>query len=406
MPLDEALMHPTRPRILHREWKRYKQVSTSADCTLGLSSMEVQHLPKSNSLPVLKLIPLDRPLFECQRCGFSNSRIPICLWCAWESDQTTRAFEQSTRGRRVSAPPKVFWVPMVRHEAKEAEAKTRVTSRVTRRNREHVGDTYVFIARATTRGSKSQSKPKSLGDDYSDAPVRARHNHPRSVDRPMNPSPSISSSITDVTHATHNSLLPPIHVSPRVLRHKKHVSFLRKKSSRSLRTKVSMERPLSAPEPYVGRMAADPIVPPCPSPDFRLGHPMRPYYSAIRKNMTRPSSPCDYNFASRPSSPSLAAFSTSRISTTLSDSDVHRSPFHFPARGHSSFQDPPPAMGCSLSGETELRMALARNPDGSCSEYKFLKLERGGKRKGGVRSKVRQLSKDLKDFVLGAAPRL
>jgi hypothetical protein len=84
------------------------------------------------------------------------------------------------------------------------------------------------------------------------------------------------------------------------------------------------------------------------------------------------------------------------------------SSFDLPSR-RETFNFPTPTAGCSLSGETELRMALAErsgNIEEPCSEYKFLKLEKGGNLRRGVRRKVRQLSKDIKDFVFGAAPRL
>lgn len=84
--------HETK-RIYRREWKRNKP-----------------HLPKSTSLPVLQLIPKDRPMFWCRQCGFINTLIPLCLWCCWTSQDAHDQFERSMpRMRRATAPPRVYW---------------------------------------------------------------------------------------------------------------------------------------------------------------------------------------------------------------------------------------------------------------------------------------------------------
>jgi hypothetical protein len=95
-------------RALRREWKRYKP-----------------HLPKSTSLPSLQLLPPDRPLFTCRQCKFTNSQIPLCLWCSWTNDEATREFEKSAnscakrRGRRVSSPVRHGDGHMTRKEAND-----------------------------------------------------------------------------------------------------------------------------------------------------------------------------------------------------------------------------------------------------------------------------------------------
>ncbi|KAJ7775135.1 hypothetical protein B0H16DRAFT_86968 [Mycena metata] len=84
------------PRVLHREWKKIKP-----------------YLPKSTSLPALQLVPRDRPRYICCTCGFANFyNIPLCVWCATDSDAAIRAFEKTIpRTRTTSAPPRVFWSP-------------------------------------------------------------------------------------------------------------------------------------------------------------------------------------------------------------------------------------------------------------------------------------------------------
>ncbi|KAG6369684.1 hypothetical protein JVT61DRAFT_14109 [Boletus reticuloceps] len=79
-------------RYLQRQWKRNKPTAL------------VQHLPPSDSLPVLRLCP-NRPLFVCAQCGFANAWIPLCLWCEWTSTEATKQFEANLpRARRLSAP--------------------------------------------------------------------------------------------------------------------------------------------------------------------------------------------------------------------------------------------------------------------------------------------------------------
>lgn len=100
------------PRYLHREWKRNKPVSNLCrSCPLNpFDRKHYQHLQKSTSLPALQLVPTNRPLFTCRRCGFTNTLIPLCLWCSWTSEAAHHEFEASTpRARRASAPPRVAW---------------------------------------------------------------------------------------------------------------------------------------------------------------------------------------------------------------------------------------------------------------------------------------------------------
>jgi hypothetical protein len=55
-------------------------------------------------------LPQRRPQFHCQRCGFTNTLIPLCLWCTWTSEEAEHEFELSMpRARRASAPPRVFF---------------------------------------------------------------------------------------------------------------------------------------------------------------------------------------------------------------------------------------------------------------------------------------------------------
>jgi hypothetical protein len=64
-----------------------------------------QRLRKYHSVPVLRLVPPDRPLFFCDNCCSANFYVPICLWCKWTTCTVTKSFEEKTpRGRTMSTP--------------------------------------------------------------------------------------------------------------------------------------------------------------------------------------------------------------------------------------------------------------------------------------------------------------
>ncbi|KAF9647889.1 hypothetical protein BDM02DRAFT_3129468 [Thelephora ganbajun] len=78
----------SQTRYLHREWNR--------------RSPEVR---KYHSVPVLRLVPSDRPLFFCDNCCSANFYVPICLWCKWTSAAAIKGFEEKIpRGRTMSTP--------------------------------------------------------------------------------------------------------------------------------------------------------------------------------------------------------------------------------------------------------------------------------------------------------------
>jgi hypothetical protein len=107
-PLGMDLPETPR-RYLRRQWKRNKPVSYTIihfeedhDRSSWIDAL--QHLRASDSLPSLHLCP-NRPLFVCAQCGFSNTLIPMCLWCTWSSEAAKRKFEEKLpRARRMTAP--------------------------------------------------------------------------------------------------------------------------------------------------------------------------------------------------------------------------------------------------------------------------------------------------------------
>lgn len=130
----------------------------------------------------------------------------------------------------------------------------------------------------------------------------------------------------------------------------------------------------------------------------RLGHPSRPYYSAIRKNMSRPASPA---FGRTPSPIPTQLDHMSRETRSLDGG--HRSCLYSrpvtpvlsgDVRGRFS--------GFSLSGETEMRMDLARwrrehAPDNP-GDYQFHEMTHS--RMKEMKNTVCKVGRGLKHMVL------
>lgn len=164
----------------------------------------------------------------------------------------------------------------------------------------------------------------------------------------------------------------------------------------------------------------------------RLGHPSRPYYSAIRKDMSRPNSAMsDYGCGSRPTSvaissraPSPSPSGTNPFSPPLSvngngnvsafrtfHDDVISPMLSPPSTGNTThsvpsrsvgfgFLSPPPlsgssTLGFSLSGETEMRMALAR--EGKETGFK-VKAHRKSHGQSSMRDSIQKLREGIKNI--------
>ncbi|KAK7063977.1 hypothetical protein R3P38DRAFT_2821599 [Favolaschia claudopus] len=212
---------------------------------------------------------------------------------------------------------------------------------------------------------------------------------------------------------------------PRVaLRRKKHLSIYRSSApAQSPVAEVAIEIPLvTRPQSMVTPPSVIDEVPPLfPStkpqmthhrahsqPNVRLGHPSRPYYSAIRKNMSRPSSPygSSVTASSRPSSMAFSSRTTSptfgHLPEAFEDTDDDdetpapsraASPSRF-AFGGVSTSHP----GFSVSGEMEMRMALAALAAGQRQDSSF-QFRETVTPPTTVRGRVKQLGKGLKDLV-------
>ncbi|KAG1866131.1 hypothetical protein F4604DRAFT_1778923 [Suillus subluteus] len=234
-----------------------------------------------------------------------------------------------------------------------------------------------------------------------------------------------SSVLIDAPHAAGGDVCPDASVvslsdssqcCPK-LRRKKGIPSLKRMSSLSCRSRSQQSSPAiddrtESPVPYPVHVAPTPS--PAPStavsaePPVRIGHPSRPYYTAIRKNMSRPSTAGHPSSLARTPSPIPSDYDYSPRATKSLDCG-ERIPVQFGRDSRPmSMVLPGQAVpvnlfsGFSLSGETEMRMNLARwrKEDGPDEPGDYLFKETGYRGKG-IKGRVRKLGKGLRDLVLG-----
>lgn len=220
--------------------------------------------------------------------------------------------------------------------------------------------------------------------------------------QPLTPQDALEKPKTMLSHSqSASSLSPP----QRTIRRKKRMTLLKQKSSRSLRNRASAPLlPKSSDTNYFPSLESSLAM-----PQVRLGHPSRPYYTAIRPHsMSRPSSPFSTPPASRAPSPSLPlTFTPTNYSNTQSLYQASPVRNSLPTMGSNA------TIGFSLSGETELRMALARwrsldgvVQDDQPAEYTFRDIApetSRGKPKKCVKigRRVKRLGMEIMELVLG-----
>lgn len=510
MALHPLCMDPsaTPRRYLRREWKQNKP-----------------HLHASDSLPSLHLCP-NRPLFVCARCGFSNTLIPMCLWCTWSSAAAKKEFEEKLpRPRRITAPSKttsqlrgtsertrVKCIPkrisadstissagpvtpqgdlMFCMESLQVPGITAVLdscdselpcSRKPDVARIAVGDisndevdsqgdgggilhdvtTATPILSLCPSTAPTSAKQELLDGPYKHETVKKQsirhrrklpalflatsssaHAHDtlhdlsrKSLMIQETTSRSNTSSVLidaphaaggdvrpdGVSHARALSLVSVVSLSessqccPK-LRRKKGIPSLKRMSSLSCRSRSQQSSPAiddrtESPAPHTVHVA--PTSSPAPStpvsaePPVRIGHPSRPYYTVIRKNMSRPSTAGHPSSLARTPSPILSDYDYApRATRSLDCGERVSMQFGRDSRPMSMVlpgQVVPVNLysGFSLSGETEMRMNLARwrKEDGPDEPGDYLFKETGHRGKG-IKGRVRKLGKGLRDLVLG-----
>ena len=344
-------------------------------------------------MPELELVPAYRPLFTCQQCGFSNVYIPLCLWCKWSSPEAAVAFEAATppRSRRISGPGRVIWKADSsgsRHKSQGLPALSAKfsTSGALRGSKPlvatnalldsahaappdlHSGRDSIVRANIIVHGNLDTGLP------HKPCPLRIRRGLPAASIVVPSRYPTITTATITVPMSgqarhttTHPVSLPPIVSPSRTLRRKHHMTFPRQKSTRSLRSWTpAISPPQSVPVVSVAR----------------LGHPSRPYYTAIRPHLNNGGvSPCP----------------TTRASTPSTSYDKGQS-LPSPPPGRPSFEFARPrrstTSGWSLSGEIELQIELSQR-----REEEEGTVHGSGKRGSIVRG-VRKLGTGLRDLVL------
>ena len=342
------------------------------------------------------MVPAKRPLFTCERCGFSNVYIPLCLWCTWTSPDAASAFKAATprRSRRISSPSKAVWKAETCGSIRE-DQRSRAPPLIPSGLKAGFGPSVTTdapksadqdpVVRATgglLRGSDADHprKPSALRirRGLPAASVLVPSRYPIMTTTIVSSgSPHTAPVSGDAKHAAHPFSLPPLLSPPpaRTLRRKHHMTFPGEKSTCSLRTRV-----LDVPPP--------PPTPVSPVTPVRLGHPSRPYYTAIRPHLNHGAT------VSRPDTPTTPSSSPSPVTPadkgqSLSSTSHGRPSFEFtrPRRSTTS--------GWSLSGEIELRIALSQQRE----EVEGV-VPRGSERRGSIVRGVRKLGAGLRNLVL------
>ncbi|OJA19535.1 hypothetical protein AZE42_06603 [Rhizopogon vesiculosus] len=202
------------------------------------------------------------------------------------------------------------------------------------------------------------------------------------------------------------------------LRRKKRIPLLNRMSSLSFRSSSQQSFPVyddraqspvphATQVPHVARTHSPaPPTPVSAEPSVRIGHPSRPYYTAIRKNMSRPGTPV---LLPRTPSPMPSDYDYAPRGTKSLDCG-ERTPVQFGRDSRPMSMVIPGQVipvslysGFSLSGETEMRMNLARwrKEDAPDEPGDYLFKETGRFGKGMLKGRVKKLGKGLRDLMLG-----
>jgi hypothetical protein len=224
-----------------------------------------------------------------------------------------------------------------------------------------------------------------------------------------------SMDMSDAGHLHSTSSISSSQCSPkRGLRRTKNMTLLPRESSLSPRTRSPLRGSVDIYSTSAVEARQSHTLSLTPShdhdaPPVRLGHPSRPYYSAIRKDMSRPTSPVFSVTTPRTPSPipSLVDY-VPRGTKSLDCGDRSGIQYAQELRPMSMVlsgqaMSPNAGSGFSLSGEMELRMNLARWRREDADEpggYHFRETSRSPTRMD-MRRRVKQLGKGLKELVLG-----
>lgn len=412
------------PRLLWREYKRSRR------------------LAKWDSLPCLRLLP-HRALFKCDRCHFMNVIGPLCPWCVGPCVEIPAANTGTCqRSRRLSAPSllndaqkaQLDRIGQCRPSGRDGNERSghqaigspssaddnanRLMrppkpdplrpSRHRRNRRAAIHSATDVVTNATTDTElqpflRQLANMCEANEETGSPPSPVLQEAVPSASTSMDPNvDSIRIKglvIVDQGDSGRGDVVSSITTSTfshRTLRRKQRMSILRKRSSRSLR-KRSTPSLSTAPAKRAESTSHIESLPALPSPPLSpghvpLGHPQRPLYTAIRKNMSPPT------ISGYPVQ-GLDSMRALRREREYKSLDIPRAATLGRSHGRMFVPASEWTLGYSLSGETELRMNLARcrSADSAAVDFKFVE----PKRDGVVREKVKSLGKGLRGLLLG-----
>ncbi|KAI0342933.1 hypothetical protein BDW22DRAFT_1429065 [Trametopsis cervina] len=385
------------------------------------------------SLPSWQLAPQNRQLFKCPTCAFTNTYGEICLQCSRRG--CVPQVSHTLKRRRVSAPQ------LLNDLQKEQLHKIQRRHTLYKPSGQQASTGLDLLSvcppetKTVRRRRHRDAAVFSIHDVAAAACLSPEANfYVQSIilTRDEEASPPASPVLSDVPEGSVAEkelfqTLPVTPGSPRTLRRKKRFSLTRQRSS-SLRNRSSLRHstfsahelalpsPLHTPvtRPHLSSAMFTP--PPTLEHKFGtvpLGHPSRPLYTAIRRNLFMPSTPSGND---SPLRHSLTASTPEPISHLRARSLDLQPSFDFSEGGNfaSVYFHRPYAVdlssgaGCSLSGETELRMELARRNTigGSAAhpEYKFEYRDAKQSSGGGMKLTVKKIGQGLRNLVMLRRP--
>jgi len=407
------MTHDTSERYLQREWKRYSH-----------------HIPKHSSLPSLRLVPSDRPLFVCENCCSSNIYLPLCLWCRWTSDSATYRFENATpRPRTLSAPK--FSSDLIQRKRTDRMRRVGIIVGVVAPSRASSASdqsTEPPITPCTTTPpmpiksdgveSCSYEQIEDMLKEVPTSPIADHHQHKsRHVhDIPSLP-PSSAASTVDISPNMYGNkttgndyefeeieagslMYDEDNISEQPLVRNRG-RFVRR-GSKSDNESISSE-PIRPTWPRLST-ESHPVHRPMSTPPSSSHRPPRPLYHYIR-NKSQPScqtqtSPFDsgvvHDSRLREGSRVQDKLAPEEEIPTFSYQQspaTHGFDFAIPTRHALSYS----SKGFSVSGETEQRMDLARKSDGG--GYKFHEVR--VRRRDRIGNKVKEITRSFKELFKG-----
>lgn len=425
-------------------------------------------------MPLKQIAPPNRPLFQCPTCGFVNSRGELCLQCTRSGCARMTDQNGSVKRRRVSAPQPLN--DAQKEQLRKIQQRlTSTLYKPTQEQASRSVDAFALYRPETTTLRKKRRRDAavlSIGDVAAAAhlvrkalamePTNTYHHiiqspeanfyvrsiivtrtehveasSPSSLVKPDPTDPNTPELEQQKTESP--SICTPTHSPQRTLRRKQRFSLSRQRSmGASLRSRTGFRltnfapneatnippTPLNSPAVIAQGDSTAATTNPLPSLDrvfgaVPLGSPSRPFYTAIRKSSpyTIPStnphalsrvgtSNSEYTSLGHPRARSLDL----QPSFDFGEGDNPLSSYF--CRPYAVDISSGAATGCSVSGEIELRMALARrNTIGGSAEHPEYRFEytqaaitSGGKRGSGVKLRVKKIGQGLRNLVFLRRP--